>query len=541
MALLHRWIGEQKREQRDGIHPSSDRVLSSFNLTDKAAGLPTPTVAGAMALPTVYACIRVLAETVGSLPLITYRRRQGERGRGRVRAGDHPLYALLRWNPNPEMTAIEFEELRTHHVASWGNSYAEIEMDGTGRVTALWPLLPDRMEVWRDAQGQLVYFYSLPNGQRKRLQAWQVHHCRGLSSNGIVGYSPVRVAMVSVALGLATEEFGARLFANGARPGGVLEHPGLVGDKAAANLKKSWGDEYGGLQQSHRLAVLEEGMKYHALGIPPEEAQFLETRKFQAEEITRLFRMPPHKVGLMDKATFSNIEHQAIEFVTDTIRPWLVRFEQALRRDLLSTQEAQAIYFEYLTDALLRGDTKSRYEAYSMGRQWGWLSINDIRSRENMERVDNGDDLLQPLNMGIVGQMPAAGQGASSERAWVRPIVEDVAQRLAKREARDLRSAGEKAARQGQTGEWARTAYAALAQAATDAMAPVVQALGGQPAEIVERTLIGLYDDAEAKVREVVRVSAGPAPEAVGAYAGMVEAGRAEQVAAALLAALKEG
>ena len=205
--------------------------------------------------------------------------------------------------------------------------------------------------------------------------------------------------MQAVGLGLATEEFGARFFGNGARPGMVLQHPGTLTGEGFKNLKESWEEEHGGLSQSHRVRILEEGMTANVVGVPPEEAQFLETRQFQAQEIARIFRMPPHKIGLLENATFSNIEHQAIEFVTDTIRPWLVNYEQAMMRQLLSPEQRAQYFVEFLVEGLLRGDTASRYQAYGIGRQNGWLSVNDIRELENMDVIEGGDEYLTPLNM----------------------------------------------------------------------------------------------------------------------------------------------
>lgn len=353
------------------------------------------TVEGSLELPAVWACIRVLSETVASLPLFVYERLE----RGKRRAPAHPLYALLHDQPNPEQTSFEFFELMISHTATWGNAFAEVERANNGRVRALWPLRPDRMRMLRQS-GQIFYVYSLPDGQPDvTLRADQVLHFRGLSGDGMVGYSPVRVAMQAVGLGLATEEFGARFFSNGARPGMVLQHPAILGQDAYQRLKDSWESDYGGLSNAHRIKILEEGMTAEVVGVPPEEAQFLQTRQYQAEEIARIYRMPPHKIGLLEHATFSNIEHQAIEFVTDTVRPWLVRFEQAMMRQLLGPSERQRYFVEFLVDGLLRGDTKSRYEAYGIGRQNGWLSVNDIREYENMDAIEGGDEYLVPLNM----------------------------------------------------------------------------------------------------------------------------------------------
>jgi len=352
----------------------------------------------------VFACVRILAETIASLPLVVYERLESG---GKQRAQGHYLYSILHDQPNPEMTSFEFRETLMGHLALWGNAYAEIERDNAGRVVGLWPLRPDKMRVMRDEQS-LRYEYQLPNsGTVAVLRQQNVLHIRGLSSNGIVGYSPIRLAREAIGLALATEEFGARFFGQGSRPSGVLEHPGQLSEEAAKRLRKSWEELHSGLSNAHRIAILEEGMSWKQIGVPPEDAQFLETRKFQITEIARIYRIPPHMLADLERATFSNIEHQAIEFVVHTIRPWLVRWEQALKRDLFMPAERDIYFAEFLVDGLLRGDIESRYRAYSVGRQWGWLSANDVRELENMNPIEGGDTYLIPLNM-----VPA---GSSSE------------------------------------------------------------------------------------------------------------------------------
>jgi HK97 family phage portal protein len=467
VALIERWIGAERRAA-PAIESSWESILRG---SQEAAGLAVPSIEGSLAMPTVYACIRVLSETIASLPLVLYRRTAA----GRERATEHPLYEVLHEQPNPEQTAMELRELIVSHVAGWGNAYVEIEWTQAGRVRALWPLRPDRMRILR-RDGELAYEYSMPTGRTEILPWHRIMHVRGLGGNGVQGYSPLRMAMVAVALGMATEEFGARFFANGARPGAVLTHPGTLSDKAMANLKASWAGEHGGLEKSHRLRILEEGMKLEAIGVPPEEAQFLETRTFQAEEIARIYRMPPHKVGLLNKATFSNIEHQSIEFVTDTILPWLVRLEQVMQRDLLTAQERRTHYVEHVVDGLLRGDTQSRYQAYAVGRQWGWLSVNDIRQRENMEPVRDGDVYLQPLNMVAAGAPVANGAGRSA----LLPVFEDGARRVLRRGEADLRRAGAKREAPG----YGERLTQELREALVDALTPAVVATGGDVARL---------------------------------------------------------
>ena len=529
------------------FHPSQDMDWSGvFGGQAAIAGMPAPSIGESMALPSVFSCIRVLGETVAGLPLITYRE---TRNGGRERAANHPLYRVLRRQPNPEMTAFEFEELMTSHCAGWGNAYAQIILDGAGRVRELWPLRPDRMSVERKG-GELRYYYLQQNGQEVPLAAWQVHHRRAMVMDGLTGMSPLRVAMLAVSLGMATEEFGARFFAQGARPGFLLSHPGELTDKAYERLKRVWNSET--LENAHKVRIIEEGMKVEQIGIPPEEAQFLETRRFQAQEVARLFRMPPHKIGLLENATFSNIEHQAIEFVTDTIRPWLIRNEQAMYRDLLSENEQEAIYFEYLVDGLLRGDTATRYQSYAVARQWGWLSANDIRRMENMPPIDGGDVYLQPLNMSPAGQFgDQAAAARTVDPTWIAPLVEDRARRLVRREANDLRRKGASVARKDNDfGQWAAQFYDGWMSAAGEEMAATVAAAAratGRSETTLSNAVHGaLWERTQrslAQVRLVVS-ECGATDEtpddALERYADTIEEAGAQALAASLMAVLIE-
>jgi len=386
-----------KWERKSTLANPDKWLVDWFGGGSKATSGASVSEATALNSTAVYACVRILAETIASLPLPVYRRLQGG---GKERAVDHYLYPLLHDQPNPEMTSFEFRETLMGHLALWGNAYAEIERDRAGRVRALWPLRPDRMKVSRDDQG-LRYEYSLPDGHVAVLRQPNVMHIRGLSSDGIVGYSPIRLAREAIGLALATEEFGARFFGSGSRPGGILQHPGRLSEEAAKRLRKTWEEMHSGLSQAHRIAILEEGMKWTQIGIPPEDAQFLATREFQTIEIARIFRVPPYLLQDFSRATFSNVEHTAISFVVHTIRPWLVRWEQAFKRDLFLPAERDTYFAEFLVDGLLRGDIESRYRAYSVARQWGWMSADDIRELENLNPLPNnqGKVYLVPLNM----------------------------------------------------------------------------------------------------------------------------------------------
>lgn len=351
----------------------------------------------------VYACVKILAETVASLPLHLFKKGKG--GKSEM-AEQHPLFSCLYEMPNDEMTSFEFREMMMTSLLLWGNAYAR-KIRKNGHVTELWYLKPQLMTVERDTQtGKIKYTYSDDiTNQTYEYKPEQIFHVKGLSLDGVTGLSPISQAREAVGLSLATEEYGAKFFGNGARPGGVLEHPGILKDPE--KLRESWNKVYQGTRNSHKVAVLEEGMKYHTIGIAPEDAQFLETRKYQVNEICRIFRVPPHLVGDLERATFSNIEHQSIEFVQHTIRPWLVRWEQAISRSLLDEKERLLYFSRFNVDGLMRGDYKSRMEGYAIGRQNGWLSANDIRHLEDLPPIpkeQGGDAYLVNGNMTAVSK-----------------------------------------------------------------------------------------------------------------------------------------
>lgn len=372
----------------------------------------------AMQTTAVYACVRILAEAVASLPLHVY---EYQDDGGKKLVHDHPLYYLLHDEPNPEMTSFVFRETLMSHLLIWGNAYAQIIRDGAGRVLGLYPLLPDKMEVQRDDKGNIYYVYSRNSDENPtfkeygniKLKAEDVLHIPGLGFDGLIGYSPIAMAKNAVGMTLACEEYGASFFANGANPGGVLEHPGVLKDPS--KVRESWNSVYRGVSNAHKIAVLEEGMKYQQIGIPPEEAQFLETRKFQINEIARLYRIPPHMVGDLDKSSFSNIEQQSLEFVKYTLDPWVIRWEQSLQRSLLLPGEKGKYFIKLNVDGLLRGDYQSRMNGYSVGRQNGWFSANDIREMENMNPIPDEEGGNLYLINGAMTKLADAGAFAKTD------------------------------------------------------------------------------------------------------------------------------
>ena len=365
----------------------------------------------AMQMTAVYACVRILSESVAGLPIHLYKYTDSG---GKEKATDHPLYFLLHDEPNPEMTSFVFRETLMTHLLLWGNAYAQVIRNGKGEVIALYPLMPNRMTVDRNEKGQICYQYQVSKdeahtmkGSTVILKPSDVLHIPGLGFDGLVGYSPIAMAKNAIGMAIACEEYGAKFFANGATPGGILEHPGTVKDPQ--KVRDSWNSAFGGSSNANKVAVLEEGMKYTPISISPNEAQFLETRKFQIDEIARIFRVPPHMVGDLEKSSFSNIEQQSLEFVKYTLEPWLVRWEQSLIRSLLSPDEKKDYFVKFNVDGLLRGDYQSRMNGYATARQNGWMSANDIRELENLDRIpaEQGGDLY--LINGNMSKLADAG------------------------------------------------------------------------------------------------------------------------------------
>lgn len=392
-------------------HPKvEDRTAGSsytFYMGGSSAG-KSVNERSAMQMTAVYACVRILSEAVAGLPLHLYRYKDDG---GKEKAIDHSLYHLLHDEPNKEMSSFIFRETLMTHLLLWGNAYAQIIRNGKGEVIALYPLMPNKMKVDRGEDGEIYYLYSRSTDEANTkedssvvLTPREVLHIPGLGFDGLVGYSPIAMAKNAIGLAIATEEYGAKFFANGAAPSGVLEHPGTIKDPA--RLRENWNSTFGGSANSGKVAVLEEGMKYTPISISPEQAQFLETRKFQINEIARIFRIPPHMVGDLEKSSFSNIEQQSLEFVKYTLDPWIIRWEQSLSRSLLTPDEKKTYFFKFNLEGLLRGDYASRMNGYATARQNGWMSANDIRELENLDKIpaELGGDLylingnMLPLN-----------------------------------------------------------------------------------------------------------------------------------------------
>ena len=411
MGIITRLL--ERRSLNVPEQPLTSEALQAALLGPPAASGAVVNATTAMGVPVVFACVRLLAETIASLPLLVYRRLEGG---GKERDSSHPLYEPLHSLPNPELTSLELRENMIGHVCLWGNAYCEIETDARGRVAALWPLRPDRVDVVR-RDGRRYYVVHLPDGSTKGLPGERVWHVRGFGTERDTGMSVIRHARETLGLTLAAQEYGARFYANDSRPGGVLRMPGKLTNEGAKRLKQSWEAAHSGLSNAHRVAVLEEGLEWQSIGLAPEDAQFLETRRFQIAEIARWFRVPPHLVGDVERSTSwgTGIEQQSIGFVVYTLRPWLVRMEQSIYRDLLLPAERATWFAEFLVDGLLRGDSLSRNRALAVQRQNGIINADEWREIENMNPLPDGQGQLYLVNQAM-GSPESAASGEAPEK-----------------------------------------------------------------------------------------------------------------------------
>lgn len=405
------WVGGESRSTL--ANPDAE-LLAALGVQTSATGIHV-TPESAMRLSAVWACVRLISESIASLPLHVYRRVDERR---RIKVTSVPAYRLLHDEPNQLMTSFAMRETMSAQLLLWGRALAPIIRNQAGQPLEILPVHPSRVQIRKSERIGLVYDVRLPDDRMITVGQADMIHVPGLSFDGIESLSPIRYAAQSIGLGLAAEQFGAAFFGNGSTPSGYLTMAEKLNQEQVTTLRNSWYATYGGVSNSNKTAVLFGGAKFERISIPPSEAQFVEARKFQVSEIARWYRVPPHMIGDLEKATFSNIEHQALEFVTHTLRPWLVRWEQELNRKLFPTSTdgvPSDFYVEFNVDGLLRGDIKSRSDYYIRGRQWGWLSANDIRALENMDPIDNGDVYLSPMNMVKAGDTDPAAEPKQPE------------------------------------------------------------------------------------------------------------------------------
>ena len=390
-------IGEIKEKRQASNIPKPARWLVDLLSPASNSGVSV-TEESAMTNSAVYAAVRIIAETIASLPLNVYR----EDGDNKQKAKSNYLYPLLHNKPNKIMTSFTWREVMLTHLLLWGNHYSQLELDSSGRIKGIWPLLPGQTQV-KERNKKLYYIYNTTSGEQTIFDSSEILHIPGLGFDGLAGKSVIKMAREAIGLGLSAEEFGARFFSQGANLGGIITYPEAMSDPAYERYKKDVREKYKGLGNAHKIMVLEQGMEYKQTGIPPDDAQFLETRKFQISEIARIYRVPPHMLADLDRATFSNIEQQSIDFVVNTIRPWLVRIEQVLNDKLIGDRNNKN-YIKFVVEGLLRGDAESRANFYNRMFNIGAMTINEIREKEDMNPLPDGDQSFVPLNMIPLGR-----------------------------------------------------------------------------------------------------------------------------------------
>lgn len=523
-----------------GIHPGTGEWLPPAAMGASAAATAAGvrvTISGALALSAVWACVQLLASEVAALPLVLYRKRsEGQRDR----AIDHPLFPVLNRLPNPEMTRYDMVQTAMVHLCTWGNAYLRIIWDRRGQVAELWPLRPDWMEVRRAPNGALLYVYTEPGKAAVTYKAYQIMHIRGMGFDGVIGYSPLRMHMETVAVGLAAKRFGAGVYGNGAWPGGVLKFEGTLTAETKVALKSSWEQQHAGPGGFGSTAVLDKGWDYKPVSLPPQEARFIESQEWTVAEIARIYGVPPHLIQDLTHATFSNIEHQSLDFLSHSLRKWLVNWEQAVTRDLLLPDEQDTLYAEFLTAAAVSVDLTTQTANLKTGVETGMLSINEARRKQNMNDIPGGDVHLVPLNMAPLGSpRPAPGQATRTATAAAnagagegghhedgcacgacrqlspfsamlqqkradgadedpygdirgerqalavaaQDVFEDAARRVVRREAADIRRALDKHLRKRATSDftaWLDEFYAELEPALRDVFAPALRSLAKQ-------------------------------------------------------------
>jgi HK97 family phage portal protein len=420
----------------EGFGLSNPMAAAQFFVSPPGAKVPVTEV-NALNLSAVWSAVRVISGSASVLPLCVYKKGAGDE---REEATGIPGVALAA-NPNPEMTPVTFWESLLAHMLTWGNGYAEIERNGAGEPIGLWPILPNAINPRRDTVTGKLYYEGFVNGRAERLESRDVFHVPGLGFDGLRGYSPIAMARRSLTVTATAEQAGETFFAEGMRPGGVLEYPGSLQELQKLNLEEQNKQKHGGAPRFGKTLVLWGGMKYNPLSIPPDDAQFLETRQFQVVEIARWFNLPPHKIRDLTRATFSNIEHQGQEFVTETLLYWLTKIDQEFKRKILA-ESGEQYYAAHNLDALLRGDMISRFTAYGLGRQWSILTPNDCRRKENLPPKPGGDELHVPVNLAPLGSSPSSAPESMpsdpGDESTGRALATAVARELCERDASEL-------------------------------------------------------------------------------------------------------
>lgn len=488
-----------------GLDPSNPAIWSGESGPSRvstAGEAVSPTTA--MALSAYYASIRNISEDVGKLPLKMYERLEG---RGKRPAPEHPIYGLIHDTPNDDSGSITFRETLTSWALGWGNGYAEIVRDPSHRPIGLWPIHPSRVNPRYDKEisGQMsqkashvVYFVKMADGNEVPFRQDSIFHLRGLG-DGLTGFSVASIGCDSIGRALATQRFSGKFYANGTSAGGVFTFPGTLKDSAMKRLRETWPS---GLPSAHKPLFLEGGMDWKPISIPPEEAQMLETMEFTVSDVARWFRMPPHKIQDLARATFDNIEHQSLEYVGDTLHPWLVRWEQEITRKLLLPAERGRYFAEHVVLGLLRGDQDARAKFFSAMFQIGAFSQNDIREAENMNPIPGGDVYYVPLNLGPTNEAgptprpePAKPTKTANRREQYKKatarMFADAAARILRKETNAVLRASKKFDGSAML-EWSQKFYSEHEATVRDTMMPAAEALADL---VASDTSVGVLED----------------------------------------------
>lgn len=405
------------------------------------------TVDRALTVPAVLAGFSILTEDTSSLPLILYHRL----ARGKERAVDHPLYRLIHDEPNPEMTSMVWREIVMGHLLGWGNHFSQLIYDARGIVREIWPLNPANMEIGRK-DGERIYLYRNMQGKQIAFTQDQILHIPAMSFDGLRGYSRIALARNAIALGMAAEKYASRVFQNDARPSVAVKHPNKLDDESHRHLRESWTQAYAGADNAGKVAILEEGMSLETIGFPPKDAMFIESQSWTVQQLSRVFRIPNHMLGDVERSTSwgSGIEQQEMGYTTHTLRPWTTRIDQHLTSRLLLEQEKGEYFFEHNFDALLRADTLTRMQAYAVAITNGILTRNEVREAENRVPYEGGDEPLYPLNMttSVDAEDHKEDEPAQDEepkqdqpKRDLTPLLLDAARRIAKRDENELNGA----------------------------------------------------------------------------------------------------
>lgn len=504
----------------------------------------------ALTLNAVWSAIAIRSQTLAALPLTIKERLRDGSSRDAV---NHPLYDLLKRSPTPGLTSFEWREGMATYRDLRGNAYSRIVPGRRGAVDELVPLAADRMTVENTARGHR-FRYSRPRGGFDTFLPSEIFHIRGLSLDGVLGLSPISIQREIVEHGLGLQRFAKKFFDNGARPGGVLETDAEIGPEGTKRLRREWAEIHQGADNAHRVAVLEEGMKWHAVSLSNEDAQFLESRTFSVVEIARMFRIPPHKMQILDRATFDNVEHLGIEFVVDTMLPEVRRWEEAIDTQLITNPDKYFAHFNL--DGLLRGDVKTRFEAYRIAREIGVLNANEIRKLEDLNaRTDpEGDVYLTPLNMGdgrlrdrggdpgaiglpgvVVGLLPAGAKEAGDVlRGALLPIIREAASRVANMESREIAKKASHESHESRFRMWLVSFLGRSSEYMVKVIAPIAEALDADR-ETVDEMIETLR---EAAIGSLSAIPPGDLMDPESGILGAWAAARNAQVERAFLALL---